>query len=140
MKHPEQLDEFGFRFSCHDRAGDVRAVPDAVAEAEGAAEVAHDDLVLGDHAWARLVVRAGGVGPAPDDGEIDTLMARIAQPGGDVGGDLGLRPSYEGDLAAHECRRHGIRGRAGGPQSGHFLCVLDGPQRADDLSALRQWA
>ena len=114
MQNPEQLEEFRFRLSRHHRAGDVRAVADTVAEAERTTEIAHDDLAPADDARARLVVRAGGVGATPDDGEIDALMAFIAEPGRDISGDLGLGSPDEGDLAAQQRHRHGVRSRPRG--------------------------
>ena len=76
-QHLVELGELALGLAGDDRAGDVRAVADAVAEAERAAEVADDDLARADAARAGLVVRAGRVGPAPDDGEVHPVVALL---------------------------------------------------------------
>ena len=43
----------------------------------------------------RLVVRIGAVRAGADDGEVDLLVAELAQQAGEVGGDLGLPAAGE---------------------------------------------
>ena len=57
----------------------VGAVP-----VEGPTEVADDGLAALHHPGPRLMMRAGRVGPAPDDGEVDPLVALDPQTTGDV--------------------------------------------------------
>ena len=61
-------------------------------------------------------------------------MAKIAQPCGDLSGDLGLGPADKADLATQQRCRHAVRRRTRSAERGSFVSVLHGPQRADDLS------
>ncbi len=54
------------------------------------AEVEHHRIPDLDHPVAGLVVRVGAVGAGSDDGEVDLLVAELAQQRREVGGDLGL--------------------------------------------------
>ena len=81
----------------------------------------------------RVVVRAGGVLPGGDDGEVDLVVTLGEEPGRDVGGHLGLGAPDEGDLAGVQLRGDAIGGRAGGAQGGDLGVVLDRAQRADDV-------
>src|SRR5205814_452507 len=67
-----EVAELGRRLTGEHRACDVRAVP-----VHGAAEVAHDSLPAPDDPLARVVVGAGGIRAAADDGEVHVLVALL---------------------------------------------------------------
>ena len=113
---------------------DVGAVADAVLAEHGAAEVAEDDLALADHAVARLVVGAGGVGARRDDGEVHTVVALGAQAAAELGRHLRLGATDELDVARLELGGHTIGGRAGPPQGFDLGGVLPGAQRPHHLA------
>ena len=110
-----------------DGAGDVGAVA-----VEGAAEVADDGLAGADDAVAGVVVGAGRVGPAADDGEVDDLVPGVDEPVADLARHLGLGAADEGDLAPDELGGDDVGGGRRPPEGVHLGVVLDRPQRADD--------
>ena len=113
----------------HDRPGDVGAVPHRVVQAKRAAEVANDRLATTDDPRPGLVVRAGGVRPTADDGEIHLVVALGNEAFREVPRDRCLSPADEGDLAGQQRRRYAI-GRCAGRLQRRYLCwILHGSQR-----------
>jgi hypothetical protein len=93
-------------------AGDVGAV----AVRRRAAEVAEHELAGLDDPVARLVVRAGGVGTGGHDGEVHARVPLGEQPPAELGGDGGLGPPHERDLACLELGGDAVGGCTGAPQ------------------------
>ena len=89
----------------------------------------HTGFARGDDAAPALVVGAGGVGPAADDGEVDPLVALGEEPAPDVARHLGLGATDERDVAAHELGGDAIGGRRGPAEGGDLVGVLHRPQR-----------
>ncbi len=104
-----------------DRAGGVGAV--AVLQT---AEVEDDHVAALDDAVAHLVVRVGAVRSGGDDGEVDLGVTEAAEQVGEVGGDVGLVASAEGNLP--DLLERCVCGRTRGRQQLQLRRVLDGTQ------------
>ncbi len=128
VEHGVGVGELGRRLAREHAARGVAAVT-----GHRAAEVAQHDLPGADHAVTGVVVRAGGVLPGGDDGEVDLVVALGQQPGRDVGRHLGLGPPDEGDVTGVQLVGDPVGGRTGGTQGGDLRGVLDHPQRPDDV-------
>ncbi len=116
-----------------DLAGEHAARGVGAVAVHRAAEVAQDDLVLTDHAVAGMMVRARCVLARCDDREVHLLVTLLDDPATEVGGDLGLGPADERDLAALQLAGDRVDGRAGSGERIDLGLVLGPPQRTDDV-------
>ena len=96
-----------------------------------AAEVAQHDVARCDHAFRRVVVRARGVGPGGDDGEVGALVAGVEHPLDELPVHVDLAAAGEA-LGAHGFgdRVHRVRR---GAQRIDLGRVLDDAERPGDV-------
>ena len=125
MEHGVRIGDLGGWPAEVNAASDVAAVT-----GHRAAEVAQHDVALGDNPSAGVMVRRCRVFAGSDDGEVHCLVPLGQKTGGDVGADLRLRATPEGDLAGLKLGGHPIGCGTGGLQGGDFGGVLAHPQGA----------